>query len=64
VKRPEENFKDQLMFTKLVSIGTRGDEKKNPINAPSIQNGALVGAGSLWPFFSSFLLYHPIYDQT
>jgi hypothetical protein len=39
--------------------------KKKPVNAPSIQNGALVGAGSLWPFlFQVFLLYHPLYDQT
>jgi hypothetical protein len=39
-------------------------KNKKPINKPSIQNGALMGAGSLWPFFSSFFSYHPIYDQT
>jgi hypothetical protein len=42
------------MFTKLVSIRTWEDEKQNPINITSIQNGELVGAGSLCPFFSSF----------
>jgi hypothetical protein len=25
------------------------DRKENPISAPSIHDGALVGAGSLWP---------------
>ncbi len=36
------------MLTKLVSTATGGDEKRKPISAPSIQNGALVGAGLLW----------------
>jgi hypothetical protein len=47
VKRLEEIFKNQLLFIRLVSIRARGNEKQNPINAPSIQNGALVGAGLL-----------------
>jgi hypothetical protein len=39
------------VLSKLVSTGTGGDEKRKPISAPSIQNGALVvGAGSRWPF--------------
>jgi hypothetical protein len=35
------------------------DRKEKPISAPSIHVGALVGAGSLWPFSASFwsLLY-------
>jgi hypothetical protein len=39
--------------TKLVSIGigTGGDYKQKFVNAPFIQNGALVGVGSLWPYF-------------
>jgi hypothetical protein len=32
------------------------DRKENPISAPSIQVGALVGAGSLWPFLMTCLL--------
>jgi len=37
----------QLEFATLVSPGTGRDEKGTPISAPSIQIGALVGAGSL-----------------
>jgi hypothetical protein len=29
------------------------DRKENPINAPSIHVGALVGAGSFWPQFQT-----------
>jgi hypothetical protein len=32
-----------------VDVGCRRDRKENPISAPSIHVGALVGAGSLWP---------------
>jgi hypothetical protein len=39
--------KGQLEFTTLVSLGTRRDEKDTPMNASSIQIGALVGVGSL-----------------
>jgi hypothetical protein len=46
----KEKRKSQPVLTKLVSTGTGGDGKRKPINAPSIQNGALVGAGSRWPF--------------
>jgi hypothetical protein len=35
--------------TKKVSLGWHRDRKENPISAPSIHVGALVGAGSLWP---------------
>ncbi len=44
---------------KKVSLGWHMDRKEKPINAPSIHVGALVGAGSLWPFSASFwsLLY-------
>jgi hypothetical protein len=33
---------------KKVSLGWDRDRKENPISAPSIHVGALVGAGSLW----------------
>jgi hypothetical protein len=47
------------VLTKLVSTGTGGDEKRKPISAPSIQNGALVvlGAGS------RLALLHTDYQQ-
>jgi hypothetical protein len=32
-----------------VNLGWHRDRKENPISAPSIHVGALVGAGSLWP---------------
>jgi len=35
--------------TKNVNLGWHRDRKENPISAPSIHVGALVGAGSLWP---------------
>ncbi len=35
--------------TKKVNLGWHRDRKENPISAPSIHVGALVGAGSLWP---------------
>ncbi len=35
---------------KKVNLGWHRDRKENPISAPSIHVGALVGAGSLWPF--------------
>ncbi len=57
VKRLEENFKNQLMLTKLVNIGIGGDGKKNPINAPSIQNGALVVLVHSGLFFQVFFIY-------
>jgi hypothetical protein len=41
--------------TKTVNLGWHGDRKENPISAPSIHVGALVGAGSLWPFFRIFV---------
>ncbi len=34
---------------KRVNLGWHKDRKENPISAPSIHVGALVGAGSLWP---------------
>jgi hypothetical protein len=34
-----------------VNLGWHRDRKENPISAPSIHVGALVGAGSLWPGF-------------
>ncbi len=34
-----------------VNLGWHRDRKENPISAPSIHVGALVGAGSLWPNF-------------
>jgi hypothetical protein len=36
---------------KKVKLGWHRDRKENPINAPSIHVGALVGAGSLWPSY-------------
>jgi len=42
----------------LVSLGIRRDEKGAPINAPSIHIGALVGAGSLWPW--GIMNQHPL----
>jgi len=36
--------------TKNVNLGWHRDRKENPISAPSIHVGPLVGAGSLWPF--------------
>jgi len=38
---------------KKVNLGWHRDRKENPISAPSIHVGALMGAGSLWPPFSS-----------
>jgi len=35
--------------TKKVNLGWHRDRKENPISAPSIHVGALMGAGSLWP---------------
>ncbi len=35
--------------TKKVKLGWHRDRKENPITAPSIHVGALVGAASLWP---------------
>jgi hypothetical protein len=37
--------------TKNVNLGCHRDRKENPISAPSIHVGALVGAVSLWPGF-------------
>ncbi len=34
--------------TTKVNLGCHRDGKENPISAPSIHVGALVGAGSLW----------------
>jgi hypothetical protein len=34
--------------TKKVNLGWHRDRKENPISAPSIHVGVLVGAGSLW----------------
>jgi len=45
------------MLTKLVNIGIGGDGKKNPINAPSIQNGALVVLVHSGLFFQVFFIY-------
>jgi hypothetical protein len=52
-KRAKKRKKIQHVLTKLVSIERRirGDYKRKPFNSPSIQNGALVGVGSLWPYF-------------
>jgi hypothetical protein len=33
------------------------DRKENPISAPFIHIGALVGAGSLWPMFCTNLRF-------
>jgi hypothetical protein len=35
--------------TKKVNLRWHRDRKENPISAPSIHVGELVGAGSLWP---------------
>jgi hypothetical protein len=35
--------------TKKINLGWHMDRKENPIGAPSIHVGALVGANSLWP---------------
>ncbi len=35
--------------TKKLNLGWYRDRKENPISAPSIHVGVLVGAGSLWP---------------
>ncbi len=35
--------------TKKVNLGWHRDRKENPISAPSIHVGTLVGAGLLWP---------------
>jgi len=49
-KRVEEEEKNsQPVLTTLVSTGIGKKEKGTPIGAPSIQIGALVGAGSLCP---------------
>ncbi len=34
---------------KKINLGWHRDRKENPISAPSIHVGALVGAASLWP---------------
>jgi hypothetical protein len=34
---------------KKLNLGWHRDRKENPISAPSIHVGALVGAASLWP---------------
>ncbi len=56
-KRLKKERKSQHVLTKLVSIGigTGEDYKQKHVNASSIQNGALVGVGSLWPYFVSIL---------
>jgi len=36
---------------KKVHLGCHMDRKENPISAPSIHIGALVGVGSLWPIY-------------
>jgi hypothetical protein len=59
-KRPRKERKNQHVLTKLVSIWIRtgGDNKQKPVNAPSIQNGALIGVGSFWPYFVSIFMYY------
>jgi hypothetical protein len=42
--------------TKNVNLGWHRDRKVNPISAPSIHVGALVGAGSLWHFEEAGIL--------
>jgi hypothetical protein len=37
-------------------LGWHKDRKENPISAPSIHVGALVGAGSLWHFEEAGIL--------
>jgi hypothetical protein len=34
---------------KKVNLGWQMDREDNPINAPPIHVGALLGVGSLWP---------------
>ncbi len=34
--------------TKNINLGWHRERKENPLSAPSIHVGALVGAGSLW----------------
>ncbi len=36
-------------LTRKVNLGWHRDRKENPMSAPSIHVGALVGAGSPWP---------------
>jgi hypothetical protein len=43
---------------KKVDLGWHRDRKDNPISAPSIHVGALVGADSLWPFITSTIVMH------
>jgi len=40
---------------KKVILGWHRDRKEKPISASSIHVGALVGAGSLWPFETLFI---------
>jgi hypothetical protein len=42
---------------KEVNLGWHRDRKENPITAPSIHVGALVGPGSLWPLLKAFFNY-------
>ncbi len=51
---PEKKLRSGLISAekgqrKKVNMGWHRDRKENPISAPSIHIGALVGAGSLWP---------------
>ncbi len=47
--------------TKKVSLGWHRDRKENPISAPSIHVGALVGAASLWPPSIHWPIRHLLY---
>ncbi len=48
-QKQKEKKKPGAGQTKVVNLGWHRDRKENPISAPSIHVGALVGAGSLWP---------------
>jgi len=51
IKFPENKLRSGLRRgkQKKLNLGWHRDRKENPINAPSIQVSALVGACALWP---------------
>ncbi len=56
--REKQSCKNEVRAEKgqrrKVNLGWHRDRKENPITAPSIHVGALVGAGSLWPLEKLF----------
>jgi hypothetical protein len=54
-KKKKTEIRAEKGQRKKVNLGWHRDRKEKPISAPSIHVGALVGAGSLWPFETLFI---------